>query len=310
LAPAYIDQPDGSLRAEFPGIEEEMLELVLMKLAIDKGYFTESADGRTSPESFVLFTSIHQISEELKRRGEARTKSKSYSYPQIREGLQVLAKTKIHLRSETDDDDLVLSPIADLGHFSDKVSRDAAKATIFIRFNALISQAILARSWRQINYERIMDADIYQVRRLSKVLGLRFTYAAPAKTFNIKLSTIIESSGITHYDRMSDNLKIVERALQAMTEIVARYTVDREFGPNARKATGRALIDAKIIIWPTQAFTIEQLKTNVHENRLDSAVVQTDGAVAVMPRSEDYPSLFDYEKARTAFLEGRRIGPA
>ena len=68
MAPAYIDQPDGSLRAEFPGIKEEMLELVLMKLAIDKGYFTESADGPKAPDSFVLFTSIHQISEELKRR--------------------------------------------------------------------------------------------------------------------------------------------------------------------------------------------------------------------------------------------------
>ena len=45
-----------------------MLELVLMKLAIDKGYFTESADGPKAPDSFVLFTSIHQISEELKRR--------------------------------------------------------------------------------------------------------------------------------------------------------------------------------------------------------------------------------------------------
>lgn len=41
LAPAYIDQPDGGLRAEFPGVKEEILEMVLMKLAIDKGYFTD-----------------------------------------------------------------------------------------------------------------------------------------------------------------------------------------------------------------------------------------------------------------------------
>lgn len=235
----------------------------------------------------MLFTSIHQISEQLKRRGEARDKSKSYSYAQIREGLQVLAKTKIHLRSESDDDDLVLSPIADLGHFSGKASRDAAKATIFIRFNALISQAILSRSWRQINYERIMDADIYLVRWLTKMLGLRFTYASPSKTYNIKLSTVIENSGVTLYDRMSDNLKMVEHALKAMPDIVARYTVDKELGPNARNATGRALVDAKIIIRPTHAFSIEQLKTNVHENRLDTAVVTAGGAVAVEPRRED-----------------------
>lgn len=36
IAPAYIDQTDGRLRAEFPGVKEELLELVLMKLAIDR----------------------------------------------------------------------------------------------------------------------------------------------------------------------------------------------------------------------------------------------------------------------------------
>lgn len=229
IAPAYIDQPNGALRAEFPGVKEEMLELVLMKLAVDKGYFTDSADGKSASDSFVLFTSIHQISEELKRRGDDRDKSKSYSYGQIREGLQVLAKTKIHLKCESDDDDLVLSPIADLGHFTDKASRDAAKATIYVRFNSLISQAILSRSWRQINYDRIIGADIYLVRWLTKIIGLRFTFAAPNKTYNIKLSTIIENSGITLCSRLSDNLKAVEAALTAMTEVVDRYSVQKQF---------------------------------------------------------------------------------
>ena len=74
----------------------------------------------------------------------------------------MLAKTKIHLRSEGDDDDLVFSPIADFGYFADRKTtghRDAGKATVYIRFNSLISQAILARGWRQINYERIIGSD-------------------------------------------------------------------------------------------------------------------------------------------------------
>lgn len=35
---------------------------------------------------------------------------------------------------------------------------------------------------------------------------------------------------------------------------------------------GRVLLDAKIIVWPTHAFCVEQIKTNVHENRIDTAV--------------------------------------
>jgi hypothetical protein len=100
---------------------------------------------------------------------------------------------------------------------------------VFIRFNSLISQAILSRSWRQINYERILGADLYLVRWLRKILGLRFTYAAPNKTFNIKLSTIIENSGISLYGRMSDNLKAVEQALDVMRDSIDRYAIEREF---------------------------------------------------------------------------------
>lgn len=181
----------------------------------------------------MLFTTLYQIGEELKRRGRPGEKTKAYSYAEIREGLQVLAKTKIHLKAE-DGDDLVFSPIADYGFFSDKaqrdpIHRDAAKATVYIRFNALISQAILSRSWRQINYDRIIGADMYLVRWLRKMLGLRFTYAAPNKTFNIKLSTIIESSGVTLCQRLSDNLKQVSQALAAMTDVVDRYHIEKEF---------------------------------------------------------------------------------
>ena len=75
LAPAYIEQDNGKLRAEFPGVKEEILELVLTKLAMDKGYFTDTGDGSPSSDSFVLFTTLYQIAEEMKKRGAQREKS-------------------------------------------------------------------------------------------------------------------------------------------------------------------------------------------------------------------------------------------
>ena len=122
-----------------------------------------------------------------------------------------------------------------------------------------------------------MGADLYLVRWLRKILGLRFTYAAPNKTYNIKLSTIIENSGVTLRDRLSDNLKAVEQALGVMPDAVDRYSVEKEFGVHAETGKGRMLVDAKIVIRPTQAFTIEQMKTNMHENRLDTAVLTDAG---------------------------------
>ena len=37
--------------------------------------------------------------------------------------------------------------------------------------------------------------------------------------------------------------------------------------------------------------------------------VTEQGKIAIEPRREDYPSIFDYEKARDTFKDGRRIGP-
>ena len=36
IAPAYIERGGGTLRAEFPGVKEEVLELALTKLAMDR----------------------------------------------------------------------------------------------------------------------------------------------------------------------------------------------------------------------------------------------------------------------------------
>ena len=50
------------------------------------------------------------------------------------------------------------------------------------------------------------------------------------------------------------------------------------------------------------------MKTNVHENRLGSAVITPSQGVLLEPRKEDYPSFTAYQAARTAFQEGRKIG--
>ena len=108
----------------------------------------------------------------------------------------MLSKTKIHLKSEGGDDDLVFSPISDFGFFNKDKSQNpqGSKATIYIKFNSLISKSILTKKWRQINYETVIEDRNYLSRRLRKMLGLKFTYASPNRSFNINLSTLIENS--------------------------------------------------------------------------------------------------------------------
>ena len=61
------------------------------------------------------------------------------------------------------------------------------------------------------------------------MLGLKYIYASPNKSFNIKLSTIIENSGISLCERMSDNLKYLVQTLDKLEDIIARYTIEPDF---------------------------------------------------------------------------------
>ena len=91
------------------------------------------------------------------------------------------------------------------------------------------SKSILTKKWRQINYESVIEDRNYLSRRLRKMLGLKFTYASPNRSFNINLSTLIENSGISLYERMSDNLKYAEKVLKGMSDIVGRFALEKKF---------------------------------------------------------------------------------
>ena len=100
LEPAFVEKSGGALRAQFPGVREEIVEFVIYRLALEQGYFYNAGGSNSETDSFVLFTSLYAIHEQLKQRGADRAKGKSYGYGQIREALLVLSKTKVHLKSD------------------------------------------------------------------------------------------------------------------------------------------------------------------------------------------------------------------
>lgn len=69
------------------------------------------------------------------------------------------------------------------------------------------------------------------------------------------------------------------------------------------------LADAKIILWPTHAFSVEQIKNNVHESRLEDAVLTEDGTVMLEPDRKSHPGFVEYEKARAKYQSGTRLKP-
>ena len=118
IKPALIKQKNGKYKALFPGILEETVEFILFKLAVDKGYFMPDTKngGREVSDSFTLFTSIYEIQQELKKRRGAQ--SNSYSNTQVKEALEVLQETTLHLKSKEANTDMKFQLISDFGHFN------------------------------------------------------------------------------------------------------------------------------------------------------------------------------------------------
>ena len=308
LQPAYVQKGKERPRAKFPGVREELVEFVIFKLAVLSGCFTQEQDNQSKSDNFTLFTTLYQIHEELKQHGSAEPKSKTYSYDQIREALEVLAKTTVHLSTD-DQEDLIFSPIADFGFFGKGRQSDELPhtGTVYIRFNSLISKSILNRKWRQIDYVSVMQSQTFLVRWLRKTLALKFTYAAPTTSFNLKLSTLIENSGISAYGRLSDNLKYVETALADMPDVVARYTIERKFAPNPSNGKGRCLVDAKITLYPADAFVTTQIASNAHHAKIENAGRTNTGEVVLEPKSDPSKPFKAYLDQRQKWLSANAL---
>ncbi len=155
--------------------------------------------------------------------------------------------------------------ISDFGYSSAKGNKEGRDASVYIRFNSLITESVLSKKWRQVNYTAIMSENSYLGRWLRKQLGLKFIQADTTKTYTIKLSTIIQNSGIVPYSKKSQNLFALEKVLKDMDDIIRKYDIERIYGTDR----GRILLDARITIYPTRDFMIEQIYGNQQNGLLN-----------------------------------------
>ncbi len=195
-------------------------------MATRDNFLNENEKKSEDKVSFTLKTTLYKIKKELESVQTSRGKTRTYSYQEIREGLFVLSGSRMQIKDSTGDNVVACNLISDFGYSNKKGSQKDKDAYVYIRFNSLITESVMTKKWRQINYSSIMSEDSYLGRWLRKQLGLKFIQADTTKTYSIKLSTIIQNSGIVPYARKSDNLKSLVKILDTMDDIVRKYKVE------------------------------------------------------------------------------------
>lgn len=242
IRPASIINKNGEEKYYFPGKREELVEEALRKLVVSgKGVMLDGNLG-------VVFT-LYQLQNELSRNKH------TYSTDELKDSIRILNDIKITLITE-DGKETGFHPIESYGFAGEE---DQEKT--FVKFSPWITNIIKKGNFRLFNYETVMTYSTVIARQLHKRFSHHHVTASITKPFNIKLSTIIRDFGLTRYERLSNNIREVEKALDEMKEkdVLIYYKTEKKWEFNGKKKT---LADATFYLTPSFKFESEIIRAN------------------------------------------------
>jgi len=245
LFPASIEDENGDEKYHYPAKREEIVEDALRKLMAEGGGVF--LDG----EAGVSFT-LYKLQKELKENGH------SYSRQQIKDALEVLAKTNIELKSESGTVEFIFHPIEAIGF-----NGENEETQTFVRFSPLVTKSIKERTFRLFNYKKVMSYKTVIARQLHKRMAHNYTQASLTEPYGFMLTTIIRDFGLTRRKQLKDNLREVEEAISELREknVVINYKIDKII----EKSLRLKLVDVKFTIQPHFEFVSEVKKANTRK---------------------------------------------
>lgn len=288
IIPAYLFDKQKSC---FPSVREEIIEDVLKKLATDPAK-NEFLDNRLS----VRFT-LYELWKELKQIKH------EYSYAQIRESLQILAKTNLEISNSDNKISFSSNMFETLGRINcnskeeNEISEEeySKKVIYFVRFNSLVSESIKNKTWKIINYKQCMSYKKVVSRWLHKRISNMFLVGNVKVPYHILLSTIIRDSGMTKYSSLRLNLAQVEKCLEEMIKVgsIDRYDAEKIYDKHKQNK----IEDVKFSLYISQSFYDDiQLNFLIRKDAQEIKRIQNK-------KSKKYNSIQESENSEETIIE-------
>jgi len=267
IQPALIEQEDGSYKAFFPSVTEELVEEALKKI------FTDQNLGIHDPEKMETWVkfSLSMIARELKARGRSRTRV------QIKQSIKIMSGSIITLYREGEEV-WEGSILQDLITVSRKKYLSETDAQHVARLPLFISHAINQLDYRQFNYDRLMRCNDQLTRWIYKKFVHRYKQASFLNDYHINYSTIREESGFLQQDRAADNRK---KVIKAIEELISRNVL---FSYETKEhRTGRKIVDVTYTVKPSQEFAKEQKAANKRVTDGTENIKRAGGKIQQIP---------------------------
>ena len=243
ITPARLSQEDGTEIDYYPGEREQMVEMALRRMSIQKKR-THLLNGQAG----LTFT-LSELRRELEEAGHA------YSLGQIREALFVMHRANLDIHPAGSDASLssTIFPVLAI----QQQQPDGSEVT-FVTWHPLITEAVKSLDFRQLDYQTHVAIESYIARWLHLRLVHQYRQAAVVgASYSIRATTIVRDGGLSH-KQFRSALQKIRKALDELraAKIIMQYTVRREDGPR------KAIIDEVYELTPTLAFVDEQKRAN------------------------------------------------
>jgi hypothetical protein len=252
IQPALIKQEDGSYKAFFPSVSEELIEEVLKKI------FTEQNLGFhevQTTESWVRF-SLRMIYKELKARGRTR------SIQEIKHSIDVMSKCHITVMDLQEKEIYNGAILSDVVRVKRSDYYEDSDAHCMARFPVFVSNAINSLQYRQFNYGRYMECREQLTRWLYKRLVVRYRQASISNEYHFMFSDIKQSSGLLGNLKAELTPQMArKKTIAALNELVQQNVIFSNFHVDQRK-DGKTITDIKYTVRATPEFVRDQKAAN------------------------------------------------
>ncbi|WP_147273726.1 hypothetical protein [Vreelandella rituensis] len=260
LTPAQINETiNGKLCSVFyyPGLTEELLELSLVKMAMDR---TELFKSDVGPDrAYGVSFSLSSLRTFMSANKRGRT------YPELIRSLQILHKCNLEVR--INNVLLASGPILpDLYSYSQRgFKRNDPNATWAARFHPMISMSIEDRAYRQYSIERLMCTHSKSALVLSKILVTRARNISTTVPFRISYLEFVRHCGELQYSRRSDGIR---KFIQVAESLKKFGTLSRVESKKVIGERGK-VIDVELALYGSASF-IQEVKASHLKERVVS----------------------------------------
>jgi hypothetical protein len=256
IAPAQItDARTKEERLVFPGSREELVERALRFIAVQQIAKTKLTPDAQGTHAVTVFFTLSMIRRHLEELGHG------YKLSEIKEALDILARTFIEIRLDSDPEPgqkkrrrflqgtILTNYIGDFAE-GDSTGEDSRAA---MTFHPLATQAILSLAFYPINQLRVGKLKRPLARWLTTRMSHNYRQArknsfVQKDGYHISLQTILEERGLPRVMRLWDNVKSVRLALEEMKK--ARFLSEmRPFDEELIHAKSKGRPKIVDVIW-------------------------------------------------------------